>query len=77
MHFNVSTKCLASLCGEEMHEGWWNVVGILKRGTEPILPPHYKQGQKFKTCLTNSQGMDHNLNYQSCIKQLVEGSTCM
>jgi hypothetical protein len=43
MHFSMSTKCVA-LCGEEMHEGWWKVVGILKHGTKPIFPPHYKQG---------------------------------
>jgi hypothetical protein len=59
-----------------MHEGWWKVLGILKPGIEPFLPPHYKLGQQFKTSFANSQGMDFNLDYQSCIKQLVEGSTC-
>jgi hypothetical protein len=33
----MSIKCVASLCGEEMHEGWWKVVGILKLRIEPIL----------------------------------------
>lgn len=73
----MSIKCVASLCGEEMHEGWWKVVGNLKPRIEPILQPHYKQGQQFKAFLANSQGMDFNLDYQSCIKQLVEGSTYM
>ena len=32
-HFEKSTKCVEEGCGEEMHEGWWSAVGLVKPGT--------------------------------------------
>ncbi len=39
VHFNKSTKCIDVLCGEEMHEGWWNSLGIIKLGSGAMLEP--------------------------------------
>ena len=32
-HFENSTKCVEEGCDEEMHEGWWSAVGLVKLGT--------------------------------------------
>ena len=31
--FENSTKCVEEGCDEEMHEGWWSAVGLVKLGT--------------------------------------------
>ena len=31
-HFENSTKCVEEGCNEEMHEGWWSAVGLVKPG---------------------------------------------
>jgi len=38
-HFSESTKCIDVLCGEEMHKGWWNSIGIIKPGNGAMLEP--------------------------------------
>jgi hypothetical protein len=30
-------KCIHNFCGEEMHEGWWLSVGIIKLGSTPKI----------------------------------------
>lgn len=32
-HFENSTKCVEEGCDEEMHEGWWSAIGLVKPGT--------------------------------------------
>ncbi len=37
VYFNISKKCIKPRCQEEMHESWWNYVGIQKPWMFPIL----------------------------------------
>ncbi len=39
VHFSKFAKCIDDLCGEEMHEGWWISIGIIKLGTRTTLEP--------------------------------------
>ena len=36
-HFENSTKCVEEGCNEEMHEGWWSAVGLVKPGTSACV----------------------------------------
>jgi hypothetical protein len=37
VHFQMSIKCIETLCGEKMHDGWWLANGIQKPRSEPQL----------------------------------------
>jgi hypothetical protein len=56
-HFSKSTKCVVVSCEEEMHEGWWKAIGVLRLGTRMFLPHKQPWCLKLKVLQGNSKGM--------------------